>query len=201
MRRSRGPGPAARTARSRSAPPAWRSAIGAGIVLDDVQPTLDTAPLSEVPGAAALAEQPTPQQTRRRRCARTRWKRSDDRSRAFYDGCLVGIEGTNSNNCLYGDPHGDRTLILFGDSHAMQYFPALEELAEAHDWRLIALTKAECPPGEVEGPQQVDDREYSQCDDWRKNSLERIEEADTGPTVVMSGDTEYTPYGPRTAKS
>ena len=59
---------------------------------------------------------------------------------------MVGIEGTNSNKCLYGDPTGERTLILFGDSHAMQYFPAVEELAENHDWRLIVLTKAECPP-------------------------------------------------------
>ena len=54
-----------------------------------------------------------------------------DRSRAFYDGCLVGISGTNSNKCLYGDPHGKHTLILFGDSHAMQYFPAARRAGEA----------------------------------------------------------------------
>src|SRR6201992_2798041 len=109
---------------------------------------------------------------------------------------MVGIEGTNSNKCLYGNATGDKTLILFGDSHAMQYFPAVEELAEIHGWRLIVLTKAECPPEEVEVKSMVEDREYSQCDEWRQGALERIETGDEKTTVIMSGDTEYTPYGP-----
>ena len=118
-----------------------------------------------------------------------------DRSRAFYDGCLVGISGTNSNKCLYGDPHGKHTLILFGDSHAMQYFPALEELAKQRDWRLITLTKAECTPGEVKIRSMVADREYSQCDAWREDALQRIEAGDPkSAVVVISGDTAYTPY-------
>ena len=44
----------------------------------------------------------------------------------------------------------------------------------------------------------VADREYSQCDDWREDSLRRIEAGDPKTaTVVMSGDTAYTPYGER----
>jgi peptidoglycan/LPS O-acetylase OafA/YrhL len=172
-------------------------AIGvcAGVALSNVQPTLETAPLSEVKGAAALAEQPYPQQ--RADAVRPNPLRArDDRSRAYYDGCLVGIDGTNSNKCLYGDPHGKRTLILFGDSHAMQYFPALDELAEKHHWRLITLTKAECTPGEVKIRSMVADREYSQCDTWREDALQRIEDGSPSTAVVvMSGDTAYTPYG------
>jgi peptidoglycan/LPS O-acetylase OafA/YrhL len=169
-------------------------AVGAGLLLTDVQPTLETAPISQVKGAAALGEQVEPQQSAsavRPNPLRAR----ADRSRAFYDGCLVGIEGTNSNRCLYGDPHGTRTLILFGDSHAMQYFAPLEELAEKNHWRLLALTKAECTPGEVKIRSMVADREYSQCDSWRQKTLERIEEAGGRATVVMSGDTAYTAYG------
>jgi peptidoglycan/LPS O-acetylase OafA/YrhL len=168
--------------------------VAAGVLLTGLQPTLRTAPLSEVKGAAALAEQPTPQ--RRAEAVRPNPLRaSADRSRAFYDGCLVGISGTNSNKCLYGDPHGKHTLILFGDSHAMQYFPALEELAKQRDWRLITLTKAECTPGEVKIRSMVADREYSQCDAWREDTLQRIEEGDPkSAVVVISGDTAYTPY-------
>jgi len=168
--------------------------VGAGVMLTDLQPKFDTAPLAEVKGAEALAEQPRPQRSAealRPDPLRAR----EDRSRAFYDGCLVGIEGTNSNRCLYGDPDGNRTLILFGDSHAMQYFPPLERLAEKRHWRLITLTKAECTPGEVEIRSMVADREYSQCDDWREDALGRIEAGDPRTaTVVMSGDTAYTPY-------
>jgi len=170
-------------------------AVGVGIGLRATQPTVRTAGLAEVPGAAALPEQPTPQETAVALRPNPLKVRAD-RGRSYYEGCMLGIEGTNSNKCLYGDPEGERTLILFGDSHAMQYFPAVEELAEIHQWRLIVLTKAECPPEEIKVRSMIEDREYSQCDEWREEALKRIEEGDENVTVVMSGDTEYTPYAP-----
>jgi peptidoglycan/LPS O-acetylase OafA/YrhL len=171
-------------------------AIGvcAGLGLTQFQPTLHTAPLSEVRGAAALPEQPRPQQ-HAKAVRPNPLRAAADRSTAYYDGCLVGISGTNSNKCLYGDPSGRRTLILFGDSHAMQYFPALDALADSHHWRLITLTKAECSPGEVKIRSMIADREYSQCDAWRQESLRRIEMGGGSTLVVMSGDTAYVPYG------
>jgi peptidoglycan/LPS O-acetylase OafA/YrhL len=170
-------------------------ALGVGIGLKAAQPSWHTAPLSEVRGAAALVDEAVPQETATALRPNPLRARAD-RSRGYYSGCLVGIEGTNSNKCLFGDPDGDRTLILFGDSHAMQYFPALEELAENHHWRLIELTKAECPPEELEVRSMVEDREYSQCDEWRESAFKRIEEGNEKVTVVMSGDTVYVPYGP-----
>jgi peptidoglycan/LPS O-acetylase OafA/YrhL len=170
-------------------------AVGVGIGLRDSQPTVRLAKIGDVPGAAALIDQPVPQETATA-LRPNPLKARADRGRSYYEGCMVGIEGTNSNKCLYGNPTGDRTLILFGDSHAMQYFPAVEELAEIHGWRLIVLTKAECPPEEVEVKSMIEDREYSQCDDWRQETLKRIEKGGKSVTVVMSGDTEYTPYGP-----
>jgi peptidoglycan/LPS O-acetylase OafA/YrhL len=168
-------------------------ALGAAVLLVDLQPTLETAPRSEVKGALALKEGTALQ--RRADAVRpnplTAW---NDRGESFADGCLVGISGTNSNRCLYGDPQGERTLILFGDSHAMQYFPPLQAVAKRNHLRLIALTKAECTPAEVEVKSMVADREYSQCDDWRQEELERIEMAGRSTLVIMSSDTAYTPY-------
>ena len=170
-------------------------AVGVGIGLRDSQPTVRLAKIGDVPGAAALVDQPVPQETATA-LRPNPLKARADRGRSYYEGCMVGIEGTNSNKCLYGNPTGARTLILFGDSHAMQYFPAVEELAEINGWRLIVLTKAECPPEEIEVKSMVEDREYSQCDVWREEAFKRIEEGGKSVTVVMSGDTEYTPYGP-----
>jgi peptidoglycan/LPS O-acetylase OafA/YrhL len=167
-------------------------AIGVGLMLTDLQPTISTA--HSVLGAAALHDEPRPQQSATA-VRPSPFEAQNDRSREFTDGCLVGIEGTSSNECTYGDRQGKKTVILFGDSHAMQYFPALELLANRRHWRLIALTKRECPPGEIRVASQVDEREYSQCDTWRENSLKRIEEAGPGATVVLSGDVEYVPYG------
>src|SRR4051812_18874211 len=169
-------------------------ALGASLLLVNLQPTLKTAPRSDVRGALALKAGASPQQ--RADAVRPNplhaWS---DRGQLFADGCLVGIAGTNSGHCRYGDPDGKRTLILFGDSHAMQYFPPLLKVAKKNHWRLIALTKAECTPAEVEVQSMIEAREYSQCDVWREKELGRIEEAAKSTTVVMSGDTAYTPYG------
>ncbi len=169
--------------------------LGVGIGLKAAQPDIHTAPLSEVPGAAALVDEATPQETATALRPNPLHARAD-RGSSYYEGCMVGIPGTNSNRCLYGDHHGEKTLVLFGDSHAMQYFPTVEEMVERRGWRLIVLTKAECPPEELEVKSMVEDREYSQCDEWRQKALERIETGDEHTTVIMSGDTEYTPYGP-----
>ena len=169
-------------------------ALGAALLLVNLQPTLKTAPRSDVRGALALKDGATPQ-SRADAVRPNPLKAWADRGESFADGCLVGISGTNSNRCLYGDPHGNRTLILFGDSHAMQYFPPLQEVAKRNHLRLIALTKAECTPAEVEVKSMVADREYSQCDAWREEELERIEMAGRSTVVVMSSDTAYTPYG------
>ncbi len=169
-------------------------AVGAGVLLTDVQPRLPTAPLSEVEGAAALAWQSQPQE-RATAVRPSPLHARDDRSRAYYDGCMVGIPGTNSNRCLYGDPEGTRTVVLFGDSHALQYFAPLQKLALEHHWRLLNLTKAECTPAEVRIRSMVADREYSQCDAWRENTLRRIEESRPRTVVVISSNTAYTAYG------
>jgi peptidoglycan/LPS O-acetylase OafA/YrhL len=170
-------------------------ALGVGIGLQAAQPTVRTAPLSEVRGAAALVDEALPQETATA-LRPNPLKARADRGSSYYEGCMVGIPGTNSNKCFYGNKHGHKTLVLFGDSHAMQYFPTVEELVQQRGWRLIVLTKAECPPEELEVKSMIEDREYSQCDEWRQSALERIETGGEHTTVIMSGDTEYTPYGP-----
>ena len=169
-------------------------AIGAALLLVGLQPTFKTAPRAAVRGAFVLRSHPAPQQTAEalRPNPLHAWS---DRGLEFSRGCLVGIEGTNSDKCLFGDPHGKRTMILFGDSHAMQYFPPLEGVAKRNHWRLIALNKAECTPALVEVRSMIADREYSQCDVWREGTLERIEEAAPGSIVVVASDTAYVPYG------
>ena len=167
-------------------------AVVAGVMLSSLQPSLGTAPLAEVKGAAALDEQTTPQQSATAVRPNPLQAR-EDRSRMYSDGCLVGTTGTKSNKCVYGDPDGKRTMVLFGDSHAMQYFPAMEELSREHGWRLVALAKAECTPGETEVLSITTGSEYGECETWRERALQRIETMGPKTTVIMSGATDYTP--------
>ena len=48
----------------------------------------------------------------------------------------------------YGDLTAppSKTVVLFGDSHALMWFPALDNLAKQYGWHLIAQAKATCPP-------------------------------------------------------
>ncbi|HEY1853842.1 MAG TPA: acyltransferase family protein [Solirubrobacterales bacterium] len=170
-------------------------AIGSALLLVDLQPTYKTAPESSVQGALALKQHRAPQ-ARADALRPNPLKAYADRGQVFADGCLVGIPATNSGHCLYGDPDGNKTLILFGDSHAMQYFPPLLKVAKRNHWRLIDLTKAECTPAEIKVRSMIENREYSQCDQWREFELERIEKAAKSATVVLVSDTAYVPYGP-----
>jgi hypothetical protein len=114
-----------------------------------------------------------------------------DRSRAYYDGCIVRFVATRSPACGYGAKHSPTTAVLFGDSHALQYFPALERLARERQWRLVVLTKAGCPPA-VGRLRSV--RRYSRaCARWREYAIRRI--ARERPSlIVASGATHYHVY-------
>ena len=153
------------------------SPSAAAVSPQERQPSQAAAPIRPDP-AEAEADVPAPQ----------------------FQGCMIGIEGIRSGPCVYGDPNGRRTLILFGDSHALQHFPALEVVAKRNRWRLVVLTKRECGPAEVEILNSLAGGEYSQCDAWRQSTLRRIEERGGHPVVAISGKSDYTAYGPRGEK-
>ena len=103
----------------------------------------------------------------------------------YGDGCHVHYGEDESEECLYGDLKSDKTIILYGDSHAAQWFPALEIIATKNGYKLISLTKSAC--SSVESPR--DDQgafRSSECDRWRKNSIQRINELQPDAVIVSS---------------
>jgi hypothetical protein len=65
-------------------------------------------------------------------------------------------------------------VVLFGDSHAAQWFPTFERLATERHWRLVSLTKSACPAADITVWHSKLARPYLECNDWRASSLERI---------------------------
>jgi peptidoglycan/LPS O-acetylase OafA/YrhL len=114
-----------------------------------------------------------------------------DQPRPAADGCLVRWLGTGSGPCAYGSVGSRRTVVLFGDSHALQWFPALERAAKARRWRLVSLTKTTCPPVQLSFWSPVLGRPYRECDQWRANMLARIRAE--RPSVVVLGAARH--YG------
>jgi hypothetical protein len=84
--------------------------------------------------------------------------------------------------------------VLFGDSHVLQYFPALERIALDRGWRLVHLSKAGCPPPPARLRHPPTRERYNRaCREWRESALRRI--AREQPfLVVVSGSTHYHVY-------
>jgi hypothetical protein len=111
--------------------------------------------------------------------------------RPVADGCLIRWLGVGSGPCVYGSPASRRTVVLFGDSHALQWFPALDRAASARRWRLVSLTKTTCPPVVLSFWSPVLGRPYAECDRWRANMLQRIR--GERPALVVLGAARH--YG------
>ncbi|MBS1676158.1 MAG: hypothetical protein JST08_02115 [Actinobacteria bacterium] len=119
---------------------------------------------------------------------------SQDLPSPFHQGCMIGVKGTETHGCIYGDRSAKDTVVLFGDSHALMHFPALQIVAKRNGWRLEVWTKRECTPAETTilsdkgGP-------YSTCDTWRKRMLKRLEAERRPTTVVVAGESKTTALG------
>jgi peptidoglycan/LPS O-acetylase OafA/YrhL len=113
-----------------------------------------------------------------------------DRSRIYRDGCLIKPLDTRVRRCTYGATRSHTTVVLFGDSHAMQYFPALERIAKARRWRLVVRTKAGCTPAQATVINTQLGRVYDECDTWRERVLDGIERHHPD-MVIAAGATKY----------
>jgi peptidoglycan/LPS O-acetylase OafA/YrhL len=51
--------------------------------------------------------------------------------------------------CPRGDTEGDKQMVLIGDSHARQWIPALELIAEQHGYVAYFLVREGCPAADV----------------------------------------------------
>lgn len=106
------------------------------------------------------------------------------------NGCHLSRTGLRSKPCVYGDTTSNTTAVLFGDSHAAYWFPALDLISREEHWRLVDLTKDGCPAAEVNiaawfrhgGP-------YPECTDWRRSAMDQI--VALHPALVIVSEARY----------
>ena len=100
------------------------------------------------------------------------------------DGCLVRESVVRPPNCTFGDANGAKTLALVGDSHASQWFPALEEIARHRHWRVVTFVKMNCPWTDI-AVRHIDlKREYTECQTWNEAVIARLQEIRPDLTLV-----------------
>lgn len=105
--------------------------------------------------------------------------------------------------CWYGDPHGVRTIALYGDSNAGNWIPALDAVTKLLKYKLAVFAFPSCATpfipeaktgtgyypipfkGVVEGPV------WQQCADWHSAVGPAIAALDPSAVIAVSGPWMY----------
>lgn len=118
-----------------------------------------------------------------------------DRPDADVDHCQVPEPATEPVACTFGDPRGPTTVALVGDSKAMQWLPALQEVADRRGWRVVTWGKSSCPFSAA--PAALAGRPYPECDAWNASVRRALDRADPDVVVTSGGATAaWTGAGP-----
>jgi peptidoglycan/LPS O-acetylase OafA/YrhL len=101
----------------------------------------------------------------------------------YHDGCHLRINQVNPPTCVFGRPSGKVRIALIGDSHAAQWFPALDRIARRHGWRFVSLTHSRCAAPFIN---VFGNGWFQTCNRWRVNAVRRIKREHPDIVVVTS---------------
>ena len=111
----------------------------------------------------------------------------------YENGCHLNYHQSISPLCEFGKLDSTKTVVLYGDSHAAQWFPALNKLADEKGFKLVNLTKSACPSIAVTRA-SVGAFQMKNCEEWRSSAISRI--AVMKPDlVILSSFEHYSPIG------
>ncbi len=113
---------------------------------------------------------------------------AEDTPPSSKDGCHADFLVVKQGACVFGDPNGTHTAVLFGDSHMEQWLPAFDAAAKQSHWKIVNWTKASCPPAEMTVFAPSLNRTYTECDTWRQQTIARI--AALHPDLVFMSQSE-----------
>lgn len=116
---------------------------------------------------------------------------SSDRGQNYADECHLGFEAAPQRDCAYGDVGAARRVVLFGDSHAAQWFPAINAAASLAGWKFHAWTKSGCPSVDITVWSIPRRRAYWECDEWRREVLAKLVGPHRPDLVLISNHTDY----------
>ena len=111
-----------------------------------------------------------------------------DRALPYTQGCVnIGVNA-NLQPCMFGVPGVASTIVLYGDSHAVQWFEPLNQIAIRRGHRLVLLAKGGCPVTDVVVPTPV---LRHTCPPYRDAAIKWIETNQPAVVVVSNSYTQY----------
>ena len=87
-------------------------------------------------------------------------------------GCLSTGPSIEVKVCEFGAAGQSPSMVLFGDSHAMQWFDSLFRAAKLERWRLVTVLKVGCAASDT-NPQHIS-AAADHCKQWRARAIQRI---------------------------
>ncbi|KUH94605.1 acyltransferase [Mycobacterium sp. IS-1556] len=92
----------------------------------------------------------------------------------FLNSCMRQFYQVEQPPCATGDTASATTVALVGDSNAAMWSLAFQRVATQRHWRLETLAKAGCPPIDLPVTNPLLHREYTECQQWRGEMMNRI---------------------------
>ncbi len=166
------------------------TAVGvvAGLALVLVVPSGGgSASSQQAQGATALGSEVQPPAGTTKSLASVDWFVPDavtavDDVPPYPEHCQVDQESPVPVRCEWGDPDGNVTIGVVGDSKIMQWYSAIGEIAEDKGWRVVSYTKSAC--GFHDGMQVNKGEPYESCAAWNDAALQELVEL--RPDVVLT---------------
>jgi peptidoglycan/LPS O-acetylase OafA/YrhL len=124
-----------------------------------------------------------------------------DKTAVLVNGCVRSWRDLGQAECATADTASTTTAVMVGDSHAAMWSPALQQVAEQRHWRLETLGKVTCPLQDLPITSPYLGREYTECEQWRREIIGRLQAEHPRLIVLGSGrrygaDFGFTSYDP-----
>ncbi len=113
----------------------------------------------------------------------------EDRPKPYADRCHVQLNLLpTAATCIYGNAKSSHTIVLYGDSHALSWFPAVEAIAIKKNWHFVSLTMSSCWPADIPPWNGTTHILMKNCTSWRIATLAKI--AKLKPDIVLVAGTK-----------
>jgi peptidoglycan/LPS O-acetylase OafA/YrhL len=160
-----------------------------------VADAVDESGPSEYPGALALSpayQDPVPDGVQVLPAPAVA---AQDRPDVDGDGCIEGsrtpVSDTPLTCVLNDEPDPEQVVVMVGDSHTIQWSPAMTEVGEQENWRVLLMARRGCRLAASVEPPDPD----NMCWTWRVNTLELLERMHPDAVLVIGSRTSPTEPG------
>lgn len=89
--------------------------------------------------------------------------------------CSVDFADIKVPDCIAGDLSGEKTMVVYGDSHAAMWMTALNQIAKENGYKIYLFAKLACPLVETTIWSYQLNRPFSECTSWQQLVLPKIQ--------------------------